>query len=154
MTVSTSSPDSYSTAPSAASATRKVSGWLTLGIVVMPAVFSWFTLRSGYSKTARTVALSWMVLFLLVQGVSAPGTKHRQAENTAATAAAEPTATQAAPRRESHEEQMARWIAEMRDKGGQCVMAANFVEQYVNQFGVSDWKVTKALEMASDKGCF
>lgn len=45
---------------------RKVSTSLIAGIVVFPMIFSWFTLRKGYSTTARAVSLGWMVLALVI----------------------------------------------------------------------------------------
>lgn len=39
---------------------------LGLGILVLPIVFAWFTLREGYSKTARLVSFAWLILTILV----------------------------------------------------------------------------------------
>ncbi len=51
----------------------KVSALLGLGIVLMPYIFAWFTLRKGYSTMARAVAFGWMTLALLWLG----GSDHR-----------------------------------------------------------------------------
>lgn len=39
---------------------RKVTIPLGVGIFLMPYIFSWFTLRKGYSKTAKAVSLAWL----------------------------------------------------------------------------------------------
>jgi hypothetical protein len=45
---------------------RKISLWLGLGILFMPYIFSWFTLRSGYSNIARLVAFGWLIFVLVL----------------------------------------------------------------------------------------
>jgi hypothetical protein len=45
---------------------RKVSLWLAVGILFMPYIFSWFTLRSGYSNMARLVAFGWLIFVLVL----------------------------------------------------------------------------------------
>ncbi|KHN68714.1 hypothetical protein AV645_07050 [Acinetobacter calcoaceticus] len=45
---------------------RKVSPLLGLGILLMPYIFSWFTLRSGYSSSARWISFIWMILVLII----------------------------------------------------------------------------------------
>jgi len=42
--------------------TKRVSGLLIFGIIIMPAIFAWFTLKDGYSTKART--LSFVYLFV------------------------------------------------------------------------------------------
>jgi hypothetical protein len=37
---------------------------LIVGILFMPYIFSWLTLRAGYSKSARVLAFAWMVVVL------------------------------------------------------------------------------------------
>lgn len=44
--------------------TRKVGFWLGLGIIVAPYIFAWLTLREGYSKTARRIAIGWAAFFI------------------------------------------------------------------------------------------
>jgi hypothetical protein len=39
-----------------------LSAWLVLGILALPPVFAWFTLRSGYSTNVRAGALLYMGL--------------------------------------------------------------------------------------------
>lgn len=43
---------------------RPVSILLRVGIVIFPGVFSWFTLRKGYSSLARIVSFSWLIIGL------------------------------------------------------------------------------------------
>lgn len=43
-------------------AQRKVGVLLGFGIWFIPYIFSWFTLRKGYSKTARIVAFIWLAI--------------------------------------------------------------------------------------------
>ncbi|MFT4805304.1 MAG: hypothetical protein ACI9YE_002520 [Psychroserpens sp.] len=43
---------------------QKISILLVLGIFVMPYIFSWLTLNKGYSKKARIVSFSWLVLMV------------------------------------------------------------------------------------------
>ena len=43
---------------------RKVSILLGIGIFIMPYIFAWFTLREGYSKSARYISFGWF-LFLV-----------------------------------------------------------------------------------------
>jgi hypothetical protein len=37
---------------------------LIVGILFLPYIFSWFTLRAGYSKTARILSFAWMIVVL------------------------------------------------------------------------------------------
>lgn len=54
---------------------------LVVGIVVLPFIFAWFTLRKGYSTNQRFLALGWMVLlFVLVRA----GNMNRAAESPSA----------------------------------------------------------------------
>jgi len=43
---------------------KKVGFLLGFGIVLMPYIFSWFTLRAGYSVFARIVSFSWLAFFI------------------------------------------------------------------------------------------
>ena len=45
---------------------RKVGAALGIGILLLPFVFAWFTLRKGYGKLARGASLSWMLLVLIL----------------------------------------------------------------------------------------
>ena len=47
------------------SAQRKVSFILMLGILIIPYIFAWFTLREGYSKSSRWISFIWMVIVLI-----------------------------------------------------------------------------------------
>ena len=48
---------------------KKLPVWLIIGIVLVPLVFAWFTLRQGYSRKARTVSFAWLVVSLLFVAV-------------------------------------------------------------------------------------
>ena len=43
---------------------RKMSIRLMIGILLVPGIFSWFTLKRGYGKAARIISLSWMTLVM------------------------------------------------------------------------------------------
>lgn len=45
---------------------RSVSFLLGFGIFWMPYIFAWFTLRFGYSSTARWISFIWMIFVLLI----------------------------------------------------------------------------------------
>ncbi|WP_373033354.1 hypothetical protein [Sulfurovum sp.] len=44
----------------------KVSPLLCTGIFFIPHVFSWFTLRKGYSGISRGISFSWLIIALLI----------------------------------------------------------------------------------------
>lgn len=44
---------------------KKPSALLIIGIIIMPYIFSWATLRNGYSKKTRVISLVWMLIVLL-----------------------------------------------------------------------------------------
>lgn len=48
---------------------KKLPVWLIIGIVLVPLIFAWFTLRQGYSKKVRTVSFAWLVVSLLFVAV-------------------------------------------------------------------------------------
>jgi hypothetical protein len=43
----------------------KNNGWLWLGIIFMPYIFSWFTLKSGYDTLTRIIAFIWLGLVVI-----------------------------------------------------------------------------------------
>ncbi|MGL6147511.1 MAG: hypothetical protein ACRC1V_03440 [Plesiomonas sp.] len=45
---------------------RTISIKLMTGIVIAPIIFSWFTLKKGYSTTARVLSFVWLLLTLIV----------------------------------------------------------------------------------------
>ncbi len=49
---------------------RSVGVLLGVGIVLIPLIFSWFTLRKGHSVFARVLSFSWLVLSIAI--ISAP----------------------------------------------------------------------------------
>lgn len=44
---------------------KKINIWLGLGIILFPILFSWVTLKKGYSKKAKIFSFSWMTLTLV-----------------------------------------------------------------------------------------
>lgn len=59
---------------------RPVSTLLCIGIFLVPGIFSWFTLRAGYSALARIVTFSWLAVSLYVAFIS-PVFKNLQQES-------------------------------------------------------------------------
>ena len=45
---------------------KKVSIPLAIGIFIIPIIFAWFTLRKGYSKTARIVSFGWLIFGFII----------------------------------------------------------------------------------------
>lgn len=45
---------------------RKVSILLGIGILMMPYIFAWFTLRQGYSKFARYISFGWLLFLVFI----------------------------------------------------------------------------------------
>lgn len=64
---------------------RKVSIPLMIGIILLPFISSWFTLRKGYSTKARVISLGWLALTLIV-GFSGESDGHKKAPSTTASA--------------------------------------------------------------------
>lgn len=60
---------------------RKVGAALGIGILLLPFVFAWFTLRKGYSKFARIVSLAWMaVIIFAIVGKAEPSPQETATE--------------------------------------------------------------------------
>ncbi|WP_201526111.1 MULTISPECIES: DUF4236 domain-containing protein [Psychrobacter] len=47
-----------------AHAQRRVSILLGIGILLVPIIFAWFTLRQGYSTVSRAISMVWMVIVI------------------------------------------------------------------------------------------
>lgn len=45
---------------------KRIGFWLGLGILLMPYLFSWFTLVKKYSNLARFISFSWLLIFILL----------------------------------------------------------------------------------------
>lgn len=45
---------------------RKVSNILLIGILFMPYIFAWFTLRKGHTGFSRFISFSWLILVLIM----------------------------------------------------------------------------------------
>ena len=43
---------------------REIGLGLALGIAALPVIFSWFTLRRGFTTPSRVVAFLWLAVFL------------------------------------------------------------------------------------------
>lgn len=52
---------------------RRLSAWLILGILALPLIFAWFTLRAGYSNAVRSGALLYLMIAILVAVVRDAG---------------------------------------------------------------------------------
>lgn len=62
-------------------ASRSVGLALGAGIFLIPLVFAWFTLRKGYSRTAKVVSFAWLAISLVLIG--AQGGQENAPANTA-----------------------------------------------------------------------
>lgn len=45
---------------------RNIGMLLLIGIVLMPYIFAWFTLRAGYSATSRFLSFTWLIVLILI----------------------------------------------------------------------------------------
>ncbi|MDB5471498.1 MAG: hypothetical protein JWR84_3058 [Caulobacter sp.] len=45
---------------------RRIPGWLMVGIVLAPLIFTWFLLGKGYSTSVRLAAFGYMLLVPLL----------------------------------------------------------------------------------------
>lgn len=73
---------------------RKLGVGLIIGIIFVPFICAWFTLRKGYSTVSRVVSLAWMGLVLL-GAINSPS--NPPAPAASATPAAPVATTQTAP---------------------------------------------------------
>lgn len=60
---------------------RKVSILLGIGIFLIPLIFSWFTLRAGYSTLSRVISFGWLILTLIFM-FSTPSANTDNASNS------------------------------------------------------------------------
>lgn len=44
---------------------RPVSILLVIGIFLFPIIFSWFTLKQGYSTVSRVISMLWMMIYII-----------------------------------------------------------------------------------------
>ncbi len=47
---------------------KDLSTILIIGIILLPMIFAWFTLRKGTSITARIVSFTWMIIAIIANG--------------------------------------------------------------------------------------
>ncbi len=94
---------------------RKVSGLLGVGIFFMPYIFSWVTLKDGYSKNARIASFVWMTVVLVF-------TVHRY--NPHAVVRSEPSAQPPVSNfRSTNQKMSASQLNGMCEKGGMYALA-------------------------------
>ncbi len=58
------------------SSIRRVGLALGIGIFLMPYIFSWFTLRPGYSRTSKILSFGWLGLILMVAVLASKETRN------------------------------------------------------------------------------
>lgn len=62
---------------------KSVGAALGIGILLLPFIFAWFTLRRGYSTTARILSLGWMAVVVLISlGAAGAGSNDQAAEQS------------------------------------------------------------------------
>ncbi len=44
---------------------RQLTGWLFLGILLMPWLFAWLTLQEGYGRGVRYLAFGWLAILVI-----------------------------------------------------------------------------------------
>lgn len=65
--------------------TKSVSVLLGIGIFFIPLIFSWFTLRKGYTTKAKVISFVWLVLSLAIIGARDGDKQNRVASNVSTT---------------------------------------------------------------------
>lgn len=45
---------------------RKIGAWLAIGILLLPIIFAWFTLRQGHSTVSRVVSMGWLFITIFM----------------------------------------------------------------------------------------
>lgn len=48
---------------------RSVGIWLGIGILILPIIFAWFTLRKGHTVLARVVSFAWLIISIAAYNV-------------------------------------------------------------------------------------
>jgi hypothetical protein len=115
---------------------RKVAIPLGIGIFLMPYIFSWFTLRKGYSRTARAISLAWLSFLpalalggTILEAVDPEGVKRRAEEAEQSRLA----------------EKAERQSAELAEEAEQKIAKAE------SDFENSDWKRIEEIDEITDK---
>lgn len=81
----------HSNAQSSQQESREVGWLLGIGIVLLPLVFAWFTLRDGHSTKARVISFAWLGLFAISAFANPPDDSNTDdSTTTTATASADP----------------------------------------------------------------
>jgi len=121
---------------------RKVGGLLGLGIFVMPYIFSWFTLRAGYSKTARIVSFAWLGWVVLVWGAIVPTSITKDATTTAFTPAKSTYTSSPSESPKSAALRQVKIDFSWGTGGFGSVMEANFKITNPSEYAIKDLEVT------------
>lgn len=77
---------------SSVSEKRKVGIALGFGILFIPAIFSWFTLRKGHSQNAKLVSFAWLTVVLLIYNYDPSSKPKVKTSSFSSSAAPQPTA--------------------------------------------------------------
>jgi hypothetical protein len=64
---------------------RRVGFWLGLGIVLIPIVFVWFTLRKGHTPVSRFAGFSWLFLIIVISIIDTQREPINKSENNSPT---------------------------------------------------------------------
>lgn len=54
------------------------------GLILMPFIFAWFTLKKGFSKTARIFSFAWLILWVMALGINSESPKQEVTQSVAA----------------------------------------------------------------------
>jgi hypothetical protein len=142
------------------SSTRTIGVSLLIGIVLMPYIFSWFTLRKGHSALARIVSFTWLTMFVL-SNVLAFSLNPRQTSTLSSNAIASKERPQAdasaAPRKQAEitTPPAEAWATqESRD-----ILGAFFIKPYLRQWlkdpdSLQDFQVVDATADKKLKGAY
>lgn len=63
---------------------QKIGLPLGLAILAMPYLFTWVTLKSGYSNSARVISFAWMGLLIIFMSISNPHSNVDKAQSSSA----------------------------------------------------------------------
>lgn len=134
---------------------RRVSGWLWLGIAVLPFVFAWFTLRKGHTTRDKAIAFVWLIIYIAVRGTVPHAASASDADaQRQPTTHAQPAQTVAEPvRRLSPEQAMEQYAQRIEARGGVCQGIANHLRMISNNFGAHHPKIAETLGKAEQYGC-
>jgi hypothetical protein len=149
LTDSTLHVDAAPSPPAEPGATpRRTSGWLWLGIVFLPFVFAWFTLRQGHSTRDRGIAFTWLVVCMLIRAAGPAGSGAEAPQEVAQQEVEQVSTVQRSP--EDTIEEYARMIEA---RGGICLGIAGQLRMINNNFGASHPGIADTLGKAEQYNC-